>query len=173
MVQVVQLLLEPNDVGLDAGPDGHSGTGEAVPLRYQHGHHLLSAGHQRVEGLGLGVPEGTQGRTDGLGEVSQDRRIQGIGLGQPPSGLGKVPTWRGLTTTTGREAAAKAATKGSSSPPEASSTKAAGPSCCIWATSAAIPAWSLQTSRLSPPGRMATSTWPWPHRSLRRYRVAP
>ena len=78
-------------MGLNAGPDGHSGTGEAVPLRYQHGHHLLSAGHQRAEDLGLGVPEGTPWRTDGLGEVSQDRRIQGIGLGQPPSGPGKVP----------------------------------------------------------------------------------
>ncbi len=95
LVQVVQLLLEPGDVGLDAGPDGHGSTGEAVPLRYQHGHHLVSAGHQRAEDLGLGVPEGTPGRTDGLGEVSQDRRIQGIGFGQPPSGLGKVPPGEG------------------------------------------------------------------------------
>ena len=63
-------MLEPDDVGLDAGSDGHSGAGEAVALRYQHGHHLLSAGHQRVEILGLGVPQGTQWRTDGFSEVS-------------------------------------------------------------------------------------------------------
>ena len=30
LVQVVQLLLEPSDVDLDTGPDGYSGTGEAV-----------------------------------------------------------------------------------------------------------------------------------------------
>ena len=47
--------------------------------------------HQRVGILGLGVPEGTPGRTDGFSEVSQDRRVQGIGLGQPASGLGEVP----------------------------------------------------------------------------------
>ena len=91
LVQIVQLLLQPGYVALDAGLYSDVSTGEAVPFRYQHGHHLLSAGHQRVEGLGLGVPEGTLGRTNGLGEVSQDRRIQRIGLGQPPSGLGKVP----------------------------------------------------------------------------------
>ena len=56
-----------------------------------------------------------------------------------------------------REATANAASKGSSSPPEASSTKASGLSSCIWATSAAIPASLLETSNLSPAGRMARS----------------
>ena len=55
-VKVVQLLLQPGDVCLDAGPDGADGGAQAVLLRDQHGHHLVPAGSQRVEYLGLGIP---------------------------------------------------------------------------------------------------------------------
>ena len=61
LVQVVQLTLQPCNVGLDAGTHGDGGGTQAVLLRDQHGHHLVPAGDQRVEGLGLGVPvEGAQ-----------------------------------------------------------------------------------------------------------------
>ena len=66
----------------------------AVPSRFfsdQHGQHLMPAGSQRVEDLGLGVPEGAHGGTDRVGEVSQHRRIERIGLGQRPGGPGEVP----------------------------------------------------------------------------------
>ena len=49
-VQVVELPLQPRDVGPDAGTDGDGGGGaEAVPLRAQHGHQLVSASDKRAE----------------------------------------------------------------------------------------------------------------------------
>ena len=88
---------------------------------------LAPAGSQRVEDLGIRVPEGAHRGTDSVGEVSQHRRIERIGLGQRPGGPGESRTWRGLTTTTGSAAAASAATSGNSRPPVASSITRAGP----------------------------------------------
>ena len=99
---------------------------QLVLLGDQHGQHLLPAGSQRVEDLGLGVLEGAHVRTDDVGEMGQDPRVQSVGLGQRSGGLGEVPDLGGLTTTTGSAAAARAATKGSSKPPVASSNTKAG-----------------------------------------------
>ena len=74
LIQVVQLLLQPGYVSLDARTEGSGGSAQAVFLRHQHGHDLVSAGDQRIEGLGLGVPQGAHRRTNDLGEVSQDLR---------------------------------------------------------------------------------------------------
>ena len=62
-------MLEPGDVGLDAGSDGTDGGAQPVLLRDEHGHHLVPAGSQGVENLGLGVFERAYGGTDGVGEV--------------------------------------------------------------------------------------------------------
>ena len=67
LIQVVQLLLQPGYVSLDARTEGSGGSVQAVFLRHQHGHDLVSAGDQRIEGLGLGVPQGAHGRTSDLG----------------------------------------------------------------------------------------------------------
>ena len=96
LIQVVQLLLQPGYVSLDARTEGSGGSAQAVFLRHQHGHHLVSAGDQRIEGLGLGVPQGAHGRTNDLGEVSQDLSIQSVGLGQRPGGPGKVSHLAGI-----------------------------------------------------------------------------
>ena len=68
-VNVVELLLEPGDVGLDAGPDGADGAPKPVLLRHQDGYHLVPAGNQGVEDLGLGVPQRAHGWANGVGEV--------------------------------------------------------------------------------------------------------
>ena len=91
LIQVVQLLLQPGYVSLDARTEGSGGSVQAVFLRHQHGHDLVSAGDQRIEGLGLGVSKRAHGRADCFGEVSQDRRVQSVGLGQLPGG-----PWRSL-----------------------------------------------------------------------------
>ena len=70
LVQIVQLLIEPCNVSLDAGTDGNGGGAQAVLLRDQHGHHLVPAGSQGVEGLSLGVSKRAHGRADCFGEVS-------------------------------------------------------------------------------------------------------
>ena len=90
IVQIVQLLLEPCNVSLDAGTDGNGGGAQAVLLRDQHGHHLVPAGSQGIEGLSLGVSKRAHGRADCFGEVSQDRCVQSVGLGQLPGGPGEV-----------------------------------------------------------------------------------
>ena len=112
---------------------------QPVLLGDQHGQHLAPAGRQRVEDLGIRVPEGAHRGTDSVGEVSQHRRIERIGLGQRPGGPGESRTWRGLTTTTGSAAAASAATSGNSKPPVASSSTRAGPRPTIWETNSLIP----------------------------------
>ena len=68
-VNVVELLLEPGDVGLNAGPDGADGAPKPVLLRHQDGYHLVPAGNQGVEDLGLGVPQRAHGWANGVGEV--------------------------------------------------------------------------------------------------------
>ena len=70
--------------------DRTDGGPKPVLLRHQDGYHLASADNQRVENLGLGVPQWTNGWTNGVGEVGQYGRVEGIGLRQRPSGLGKV-----------------------------------------------------------------------------------
>ena len=96
LVQIVQLLLEPCNVSLDAGTDGDGGDAKTVLLRDQHGHHLVPAGSQGVERLGLGVPQRARGRSDCFGEVGYDRRVKRVGLGQLPGGPGKVPHLAGV-----------------------------------------------------------------------------
>ena len=91
LVQVVQLTLQPCNVGIDAGTHGDGGGTQAVLLRDQHGHHLVPSGSQGVEGLGLGVPQRADGRSDRFGKVSNSRRVKGVGLGQLPRCSGKVP----------------------------------------------------------------------------------
>ena len=44
LIQVVQLLLQPGYVSLDARTEGSGGSAQAVFLRHQHGHDLVSAG---------------------------------------------------------------------------------------------------------------------------------
>ena len=79
------------DVGFNAGTNGAAGGTQPVLLGDQHAHHLVPAGSQRVEDLGLGVLEGAHGGTDGVGEMGQDPRVQSVGLGQRSGGLGEVP----------------------------------------------------------------------------------
>ena len=45
-VQVLQFLLQPGNVGLDAGTDGDGGGAEAILLRDQNGHHLVPSSSQ-------------------------------------------------------------------------------------------------------------------------------
>ena len=105
----------------------------------QHGHHLVSAGGERVEGLGLGVLEGyISGRTASAKWAKTPASRVSV-LASVTVALAKSLTRCGCTTTSAREAAASAATKECSSPLEASCTKATGRSSCIWTTSAAIP----------------------------------
>ena len=89
-VNVVELLLKPSDVGLDAGPNGADGAPKPVLLRHQDGYHLVPAGNQGVEDLGLGVPQRTHGWANGVGEVGQYGRVQGISLRQRTGGFGEV-----------------------------------------------------------------------------------
>ena len=96
LVQVVQLLLQPGDMSLNAGADGADGGTQPVLLRDQHGHHLVSAGSQGVENLGLGVPQRAHGGTNDIGEVGQDRRVQSVGLGQRLGGPGEVSNLTGV-----------------------------------------------------------------------------
>ena len=96
LVQVGQLPLQPGYVGLDAGADGDGGDAKTVLLRDQHRHHLVPAGSQGVERLGLGVPQRARGRSDDFGEVGQNRRVKRVGLGQLPGGPGKVPHLAGV-----------------------------------------------------------------------------
>ena len=126
-VQVVQLLLQPDDVRLYAGTHGANGGSPPVLLRHQHGHHLVPAGHQRVEHLGSASLRGrTEGRTASA-KWARTAASKASVLASVPVALAKSRTWRGLTTTTGSAAAAKAATSGSSSPPEPPATPGRDP----------------------------------------------
>ena len=114
-------------MGCNAGTNGADGGAQPVLLGDQHGQHLVPAGRQRVEDLGLGVLEGAHVRTDDVGEMGQDPRVQSVGLGQRSGGPGEVPDLAWVTTTTGSAAAARAATKGNSKPTVASNNTKAGP----------------------------------------------
>ena len=80
--------LQPGDVGRNAGTDG-AGGGNCGLLRDQHRHHLLPPGSEGVELLGFGVAQRTHGGLDRLSKVGQHGGVQGVGLGQPPSSPGK------------------------------------------------------------------------------------
>ena len=89
----VQLPLKPANVGLDAGTYGDRGSGtQAVLLRDQHGHHLMPAGSQGVEDLGLGVPQRSYGWSNRFGEVSQYRSSRASVLASFPVALAKSRT---------------------------------------------------------------------------------
>ena len=76
--------------GLTARRTTAGGQAQPVLLGDQHGHHLVTAGSQRVEDLARGVLEGAHLRTDGVGEMGQDPRVQSVGLGQRSGGPGEV-----------------------------------------------------------------------------------
>ena len=131
-------------MGFNAGTNGADGGTQPVLLGDQHGHHLVPAGSQRVEDLGLGVLEGAHLRTDGVGEMGQAPRVQSVGLGQRSGGLGEVPdlAWVDHHRQRRSAAAARAATKGNSKPPVASNNTKAGSRSTIWGISPSIPVWS-------------------------------
>ena len=100
MVKIVQLLFQPGDVGLDAGTNGADVHGtQAVLLRDQHGHHLVSAGGQRVpEGTGSQhpsevAPTAERRRRSGPGPPRPERRSI---LASVPVCPGKVPDLTGV-----------------------------------------------------------------------------
>ena len=65
---------------------------QAVLLRNQHAHRLITPGGQCVELLGVGVPQWAHRWTYRLGEVRQDLGVQLIGLGETGPWL-----WRNRT----------------------------------------------------------------------------
>ena len=81
LIQVLQLLLQPPDVGPDARSHGPVGTAQAVLLCHQHFHHLGTPRRQGMEFLGVGVRQWAHLRTDCLGEMRQDLGVQDAGLG--------------------------------------------------------------------------------------------
>ena len=111
LIQIVQLSLQPCNVGLDAGTDGDGGGAQAVLLRDQHGHHLVPAGSQGVKGLRLDI---SQMRNPVDVPLRRSERTWGphpdasvvATINQPP--WRSPRTWKMLTTP-GTASAAKAA----------------------------------------------------------------
>ena len=113
-VQVLQLPLQPLNVGLDAGAYGDGGGGvQAVLLRDQHNNQLVSASDQ---GAGAtDVSESRRGRTGGRTaspKWASTAASRVSVLASFPVALAKSRTCLGLTTTTGIASTARARHKG-------------------------------------------------------------
>ena len=75
---------------LDPGSQGGAGGAPAIAFADQHRDQLPAPGDQVTQGLGLGVGQRSQLRSDRLGEVGQDLGVERIGLGQAARGAGEV-----------------------------------------------------------------------------------
>lgn len=87
-IQLLEGLFQPGDVRGDFGAYGRTRLLQAILLRGQHPHYLLTPLEEGRERLALRIGQRAWLRTERLGEVGERRRIQRVGLGEPSGGLG-------------------------------------------------------------------------------------
>ena len=81
-VEVGQLLLQPGDMGRDAGLHRRQCRVEPLALGSEHGHDLAAPAQQGAQLLRPGIGHRLRGWPDHLGEAGEHLCIQVVGLGQ-------------------------------------------------------------------------------------------
>ena len=89
-VEVGQVLREPGQVGVEAGPERWRGLVAPLLLRHADGEELAAPGDQGVQVVGGGIWARTQRRLDLGGEAREHPGVEAVGLGQDVEAAGEV-----------------------------------------------------------------------------------